>query len=205
MSDWLFPGVVPATRGACGFHPDRGRLRLCGDGNAGDHILLPSLPGMAHALNVSSAAVTSAITVYLTILAIGQLIVGPLSDRFGRRPVNLIGLGIFIVGTIWCAFAGDLANLLIGRSIQASGACAVAVLSRAIARDLFDGQMLTKVMAMVTIATAAALGFSPLLGGMLDHFFGWRARLSLSRFSRWPRRGPMPRSWAKPIGRPAPR
>ena len=81
----------------------------------------------------------------------------------------------FIVGTIWCAFASDLSSLLIGRSIQAAGACAASVLSRAVARDLFDGQMLAKVMAMITVATAAALGFSPLLGGMLDHFFGWRS------------------------------
>jgi DHA1 family bicyclomycin/chloramphenicol resistance-like MFS transporter len=139
------------------------------------NIFLPSLPGMARALDVSSAAVTSAITVYLSVLAIGQLIVGPLSDRFGRRPVNLVGLGVFIVGTIWCAFAGDFASLLAGRAIQASGACAASVLSRAIARDLFDGEMLAKVMAWITIATAAALGFSPLLGGMLDHFFGWRS------------------------------
>ena len=86
----------------------------------------------------------------------------------------LIGLCIFVLGTIWCALAGDLLGLLIGRSIQASGACAVAVLSRAIARDLFDGQALAKVMASITIATAAAPGFSPLVGSALDHLFGWR-------------------------------
>ena len=90
----------------------------------------------------------------------------------------LIGLCIFVLGTIWCAFAGDLLGLLIGRSIQASGACAVAVLSRAIARDLFDGQALAKVMASITIATAAAPGFSPLVGSALDHLFGWRSEFA---------------------------
>ncbi len=139
------------------------------------NIFLPSLPSMAATLHVSSAAVTSAITVYLAVFAVGQLIVGPLSDRFGRRPPILIGLCLFVAGTIWCALADDLANLLIGRSIQASGACAASVLARAIARDLFDGLMLAKVMAMITIATAAAPGFSPLLGGALDHFLGWRS------------------------------
>jgi DHA1 family bicyclomycin/chloramphenicol resistance-like MFS transporter len=139
------------------------------------NIFLPSLPAMAASLHVSSAAVTSAITVYLAILALGQLIVGPLSDRFGRRPLILIGFCLFVAGAIGCAFARDLSDLLIGRSIQASGGCAAFVLSRAIARDLFDGRMLTKVMTAITIATAAAPGFSPLLGGALDHFLGWRS------------------------------
>jgi DHA1 family bicyclomycin/chloramphenicol resistance-like MFS transporter len=139
------------------------------------NIFLPSLPAIAADLRVSSAAVTSTITVFLAIFAVGQLIVGPLSDRLGRQMPILIGLCIFVLGTIWCAFAGDLRGLLIGRSIQASGACTVAVLSRAIARDLFDGRELTKVMASITIATAAAPGFSPLLGSALDHLFGWRS------------------------------
>jgi DHA1 family bicyclomycin/chloramphenicol resistance-like MFS transporter len=144
-------------------------------GTLATNIFLPSLPSMAAILQVSSAAITSAITVYLAIFATGQLIVGPLSDRFGRRPPILIGLCLFVTGTIWCAQATDLSGLLIGRSIQASGGCAALVLSRAIARDLFEGQMLAKVMAAITIATAAAPGFSPLLGGALDHFLGWRS------------------------------
>jgi DHA1 family bicyclomycin/chloramphenicol resistance-like MFS transporter len=144
-------------------------------GSLATNIFLPSLPAMAASLHVSSAAVTSAITVYLAILALGQLIVGPLSDRFGRRPLILIGFCLFVAGAIGCAFARDLSDLLIGRSIQASGGCAAFVLSRAIARDLFDGRMLTKVMTAITIATAAAPGFSPLLGGALDHFLGWRS------------------------------
>jgi DHA1 family bicyclomycin/chloramphenicol resistance-like MFS transporter len=143
-------------------------------GTLATNIFLPSLPSMAATLQVSSAAVTSAITVYLAIFAVGQLVVGPLSDRFGRRPVILIGLSLFVAGTIGCAFARDLPDLLIGRSIQASGGCAALALSRAIARDLFD-RRLTRVMAAITVATAAAPGFSPLLGGALDHFLGWRS------------------------------
>jgi DHA1 family bicyclomycin/chloramphenicol resistance-like MFS transporter len=144
-------------------------------GTLATNIFLPSLPAMAASLHVSSAAVTSAITVYLAILALGQLIVGPLSDRFGRRPLILIGFCLFVAGTIGCALARDLSDLLIGRSIQASGGCAAFALSRAIARDLFDGRMLAKVMTAITIATAAAPGFAPLLGGSLDHFLGWRS------------------------------
>jgi MFS transporter, DHA1 family, multidrug resistance protein len=144
-------------------------------GTLATNIFLPSLPSIAADLHVSSAAVTSTISVFLGVFAVGQLIVGPLSDRFGRRIPILIGLCIFVIGTIWCALASDLANLLIARSIQASGACTATVLSRAIARDLFDGQALAKVMALTTIATAAAPGFSPLVGSALDHFFGWRS------------------------------
>jgi len=139
------------------------------------NIFLPSLPAIAADLRVSSAAVTSTITVFLAIVAVGQLIVGPISDRLGRQMPVLIGLCIFVLGTIGCAFAVDLLGLLIGRSVQAAGACTVAVLSRAVARDLFDGRDLAKVMAAITIATAAAPGFSPLLGSALDHFFGWRS------------------------------
>jgi MFS transporter, DHA1 family, multidrug resistance protein len=144
-------------------------------GTLATNIFLPSLPAMAADLHVSSAAVTSTISVFLGIFAVGQLIVGPLSDRFGRRIPILVGLCIFVIGTIWCALASDLASLLIARSIQASGACTATVLSRAIARDLFDGQALAKVMALTTIATAAAPGFSPLVGSALDHFLGWRS------------------------------
>jgi DHA1 family bicyclomycin/chloramphenicol resistance-like MFS transporter len=180
MSDWLLPDVAPAKRPTAAIIiPIAVVCAFAATATMATNIFLPSLPAMARTLNVSSAAATSAITVYLAILAIGQLVVGPLSDRFGRRPVNLIGLGVFIVGTIWCAFAGDLPSLLVGRSIQAAGACAASVLSRAVARDLFDGQMLAKVMAMITVATAAALGFSPLLGGMLDYYFGWRSTFIL--------------------------
>jgi DHA1 family bicyclomycin/chloramphenicol resistance-like MFS transporter len=142
------------------------------------NIFLPSLPAIAADLRVSSAVVTSTISVFLAIFSVGQLIVGPLSDRFGRRIPILVGLCIFVVGTIWCALAGDLSSLLVARSIQASGACTAMVLSRAIARDLFDGQALAKVMALITVATAAAPGFSPLVGSALDHFFGWRSEFA---------------------------
>src|SRR5882724_2441769 len=87
-------------------------------GTLATNIFLPSLPSMAATLHVSSAAVTSAITVYLAIFAVGQLIVGPLSDRFGRRPLILIGFFLFVTGTSWCACARDLSDLLLGRSIQ---------------------------------------------------------------------------------------
>lgn len=151
---------------------------LAATGTLATNILLPSLPQIAASLKVSSAAVTSAITVFLAVFAIGQLVVGPISDRYGRRWPVLAGFAIFFAGSIWCALASDLPNLLIGRVIQAAGACATSVLSRAIARDLFTGPALGRAMALIMIAMSAAPGFSPLLGGALDHYFGWRSEFA---------------------------
>jgi DHA1 family bicyclomycin/chloramphenicol resistance-like MFS transporter len=152
---------------------------LAAMGTLATNIMLPSLPQMATALNVTSAAVTSAITVFLVAFAFGQLVVGPISDRYGRRWPVLIGFSVFFAGSIWCGLANDLPNLLIGRVLQASGACATSVLSRAIARDMFSGAALARAMALIMIAMSAAPGFSPLLGGALDHSFGWRSEFAL--------------------------
>src|SRR5580704_9963557 len=151
---------------------------LAATGTLATNILLPSLPQMAVSLNVGSAAVTSAITVFLAVFALGQLVVGPISDRYGRRWPVLIGFAIFCAGSVWFALANDLPSLLAGRVVQAAGACATSVLSRAIARDLFSGAALARALALIMIAMAAAPGFSPLLGGALDHYFGWRSEFA---------------------------
>ena len=148
---------------------------LSATGTLATNILLPSLPQMAASLKVSTASVTLAITVFLAVFAFGQLVVGPISDRYGRRWPVLTGFAVFFAGSIWCGLAQDLPGLLIGRVIQAAGACATSVLSRAIARDLFSGAALGRAMALIMVAMAAAPGFSPLLGGALDHVFGWRS------------------------------
>jgi DHA1 family bicyclomycin/chloramphenicol resistance-like MFS transporter len=151
---------------------------LAATGTLATNILLPSLPQMAASLKVSTASVTSAITIFLATFAIGQLVVGPVSDRYGRRWPVLIGFVVFLAGSLWCGLSTDLPSLLIGRVIQATGACATSVLSRAIARDLFSGAALARAMALIMIAMAAVPGFSPLLGGALEQFFGWRSEFA---------------------------
>src|SRR6202166_2234576 len=151
---------------------------LAATGTLATNILLPSLPQMAASLQVSSAAVTSAITVFLAVFALGQLVVGPVSDRYGRRWPVLIGFAVFFAGSVWCGLANDLPSLLTGRVVQTAGARATSVLSRAIARDLFSGAALARAMALIMIAVAAAPGVSPLLGVALAHYFGWRSEFA---------------------------
>ena len=174
---------------------------LAATGTLATNILLPSLPQMAASLKVSSAAVTSAITVFLAVFALGQLVVGPISDRYGRRWPVLTGFAVFFAGSVWCGLATDLPGLLIGRVIQAAGACSTSVLSRAIARDLFSGAALGRAMALIMIAMAAAPGFSPLLGGALDHSSAGVPNSSLSGCSRPSAPSLTARCSARPIAR----
>jgi MFS transporter, DHA1 family, multidrug resistance protein len=169
---------VPAKEASSSFAQVAVLAALAATGTLATNILLPSLPEMAASLHVSTASVTSSITVFLAVFALGQLAVGPISDRYGRRWPVLAGFAVFLAGSLWCGLANDLPSLLVGRVIQAAGACSTSVLSRAIARDLFSGAALGRAMALIMIAMAAAPGFSPLLGGALDHYFGWRSEFA---------------------------
>lgn len=138
------------------------------------NIILPAFPQIGAELTISSPELGLLLSSFFTAFALGQLFVGPLADRFGRKPMVLGGLIVFVAGSAVCALASDLSVLLLGRIVQALGACAASVLARAIARDLFDGEALGRALALTMIAGAAAPGFSPLLGSILSGLFGWR-------------------------------
>lgn len=148
---------------------------LAAIGTLSTNIILPSFPSLAGEFGVESRELGVTLSSFFMAFALGQLVVGPLSDRYGRRQLVLGGMVIFMAGTAVCMFAGSLDVLILGRVIQGLGVCAASVLSRAIARDLFDGEELARALSLVMIAMAAAPGFSPLLGSTLDWAFGWRA------------------------------
>lgn len=143
-------------------------------GSLATNIILPAFPQIGVDLGVSPRELALTLSSFFVAFALGQLAVGPLSDRFGRMRLVLAGLATFVVGCIVCATADGFEALLVGRVIQALGACAASVLSRAIARDLFEGEALARALALIMIAMAASPGFSPLLGSAIDSLFGWR-------------------------------
>ena len=139
------------------------------------NILLPSLPGLQHEFNTEYSTVQLVITLYLAALAIAQLVYGPLSDRFGRRPAMVVGLAIFMIGNLVSLFAPTIEILIAGRVLQAVGGCAGVVLSRAMIRDMYDQNKAASMMAYVTMAMVVAPMFAPAIGGYLETVWGWRA------------------------------
>jgi len=139
------------------------------------NIILPAFPDMAVDLGTSVIDLSATLSSFFVAFAVGQLFVGPLSDRFGRRWLVLSGLIAFVIGSAVCAFASTLPQLISGRVVQALGVCTTSVLSRAIARDLFDGEALARALSLIMVAMAAAPGFSPLLGGAFNSWLGWQS------------------------------
>ncbi|WP_372786808.1 multidrug effflux MFS transporter [Phenylobacterium sp.] len=139
------------------------------------NIMLPAFAAMARDLAVAPRDLAWTLSSFFIVFAVGQLFVGPLADTLGRAPFVIGGLVVFAAGGVICAVAPSLTVLIAGRVIQALGACATSVLARAIARDCFQGPELTRTLALVMIAMAAAPGFSPALGTAMTLLFGWRS------------------------------
>lgn len=138
------------------------------------NIMLPAFPAIATSLQTSSRELGVTLSSFFIVFAAGQIFVGPLSDRYGRRKLIVGGLVLFMAGSAICGLSQSLDMLVVGRIVQALGVCATSVLTRAIARDLFDGDMLAKALSMIMVAMAAAPGFSPLVGGYIATYFDWR-------------------------------
>ena len=140
----------------------------------GINLYLPSMPGMSAALGVDYAAIQFTLSVYLGAVALGQLVIGPVSDRYGRRPVLLGGLVLFVIGSVICMLAPNITVLNTGRVIQALGGCAGITLSRAIVRDMYDRTRAASMIAYVTMGMAVAPMIAPTIGGLLEALQGWR-------------------------------
>jgi DHA1 family bicyclomycin/chloramphenicol resistance-like MFS transporter len=140
---------------------------------------LPSLPGIAADLGASEATVQLTIGVFIGGFALMMLIIGPLADRFGRRPVIGAGLTLFVAASIGCALAPDIEVLLAGRLVQAMGASVGPVLGRAIIRDLYPPREAGRVLGLVSSVMAFAPIIAPFIGGVLETSLGWRANFWL--------------------------
>lgn len=138
------------------------------------NMFLPSLPGMAADLQADYALVNLSIAGFLAITAVLQVIMGPLSDRYGRRPVLLTGLAIFVAASLGCALATDVWTFLVFRILQGAVIAGTA-LSRAVIRDMVPAQEAASLMGYVSMAMAVAPMLGPVFGGALDAIFGWRA------------------------------
>lgn len=143
-------------------------------------VFSPAIPDAARSLAVTPAAVLLSATAFLGATALTQLVAGPLTDRFGRRSLILVGLVLYLIGGAVSGVATTLETLIAGRVIQAIGAAFALVAARAATRDLFGGPALQRAMAIITLAFALAPAFAPLAGGVATQLGGFRAVFALT-------------------------
>jgi DHA1 family bicyclomycin/chloramphenicol resistance-like MFS transporter len=139
------------------------------------NILVPALPGLVRRLASDTGTVQLTLSLYLLSLAVAQLLLGPLSDRFGRRPVVLAGLALSVVASLAAIATSSIGALIGARVVQAIGASTGIVIGRAIIRDLYERERAAAMIGLVTTAMVIAPMISPLIGGILDTAFGWEA------------------------------
>ena len=139
------------------------------------NILVPAIPGMTVVFAAEPAGVQLTISLYLVGLAVAQLVFGPLSDRFGRRPVLLVGLAIAAMASSAAIFAASITALIAARVAQSLGASTGQTIGRAIIRDLYDREHAASMIGLVTSVVVLMPMAAPLIGGMLDTLFGWRS------------------------------
>ena len=164
--------VVPA-------HPKLGTIVLLGSvitiGAMSIDLYLPSLPVIGRDLHAGAAAVQQTMSAFFVGLALSGLISGPLSDRFGRRPTLLIGVAIYIAASVACALAPTVGWLIAGRFVEALGAGAGQVVTRAIVRDRYRHQDTARILSLLTLVVGVAPLLAPTLGAWLITIASWRA------------------------------
>jgi DHA1 family bicyclomycin/chloramphenicol resistance-like MFS transporter len=138
-------------------------------------LYLPSLPAMVDYFGVDVSLVQLTLSVFAIGMALGMVLHGPLSDRFGRRPVVLGGLSLYCVASVACVLAPDINFLIAARFVQALGACGGIVVGRAIVRDVHGVEGSARMLSYMTSAMALAPALAPILGGWLHVAFGWWA------------------------------
>jgi DHA1 family bicyclomycin/chloramphenicol resistance-like MFS transporter len=138
-------------------------------------IYTPVMPSVGQDLSATPDNVTLTLTTYMVGFAVGQLFYGPLSDRYGRRPVLLGGLLFFTLTTVACAFAPSIGGLIGLRILQGLGAASGSVLGRALTRDAYTYKEMPLVMSWISLGQNIAPSLAPTVGGFLGEWLGWRA------------------------------
>jgi len=142
-------------------------------------IYLPSWPAMVNAFHTNNEMLQFSLIIYVLFLGIAQLIYGPLSDRYGRKPILLFGCTLFFIASLAAIFVNSINQFLILRAIQGLGiGCGFAVAS-AILADIFSGKKLAQYTSYSAMVYSSSLIFAPVIGGYLQHYIGWRANLTV--------------------------
>lgn len=138
-------------------------------------IYLPSMPIMAVEFNVSSSEIQSTLVLFLFAMGIGQILIGPLADRFGRRPIALAGISLYIVSSLLAVFTTDFQLMQGARVLQGIAACASSIVVFSAVRDTFTHQESAKYYSYLNGAICVIPALAPTLGGILALQFGWRS------------------------------
>ncbi len=135
---------------------------------------LPSLLSIGAYFQTSMSMVQFTLTAFMVGFGTGQIFYGPFADKYGRRPVLLVSLAIYTIGTIICIFAPNIEMLILGRFLQAFGGCGPVVLSRAIVRDMLKGAEAGKMLSSMGFIMGFVPLIAPVIGGFVETYFGWR-------------------------------
>lgn len=138
-------------------------------------LVVPSLPSLVDYFDTDMGTVQLTLTVHYLAFAVFQLLAGPLSDRFGRRPIILSGLAIYVIGALACAFSSSIWALICARVLLAIGACSGHAVSRAVVRDQIEGPDAARVLSFIGMAMALSPALTPTIGGQLLKYFDWQA------------------------------
>jgi DHA1 family bicyclomycin/chloramphenicol resistance-like MFS transporter len=138
-------------------------------------IYLASMPSMTRSLAATPEQVQLTLSLYMYAWGLSQIFVGPLTDRYGRRPLLLAGLALFVAASLACAASRDIHMLIAARIAQALGMATVAVVPRAIVRDLYAGDQAAQILSLMGVILGIAPVIAPIIGSHLHVWLGWQA------------------------------
>lgn len=149
-------------------------MTLTALGEISTQLLIPALGELEQGFAAKPGSSLAALSIFVAAFGLGQLVVGPLSDRLGRRPVLIAGLLGYLLATGWMLLAGDIAEFIAARALQGLGACSALVLARAVVRDVWQAQA-GPALALTVIGMLTSIALAPMLGGLLTLAWGWQA------------------------------